>query len=189
MSISYIYCDYKDRKTQTTVNLISSLVKQVILQQRDMPQEVRDLYARFKNGQSFLSLEDYSQLLSSFSNHSWRSFILVDALDEHLINDDDENAMQWILLDTLLNLQQRGSSSRGSTLFFTSRENSLIQSRLAGGIRIDIRAANSDIDSYLRSRLKDPKFTSAQKVRDKVRDDADLGNLIVSRLVESAQGM
>ena len=186
VSISYIYCDYKDRKTQTTVNLISSLVKQMVLQQSDMPKDVIDLYTKHGNGQSSLSLEDLSRLLSSLSNHFRRSFILVDALDEHFVNDDEENAMQLTLLDILLNLQQKRKDSRGCTLFFTSRENGLIQERLAGCVRLDICAAGSDIELYLRSRIHDPsKFRFAKNLR----VDADLGNLIVSRLVEKAEGM
>ena len=186
VSISYIYCDYKDRKNQTTVNLISSLVKQITSQQKDMPREVINLYAKHKNGQSSLSLDDYSKLLSTFSNHFRRSFILVDALDEHVINDEEESVMQLTLLDILLNLQQQRNSSEGYTLLFTSRENGLIQERLVGCARLDIRAADSDIEVYLRSRIYDPtKFRFAKKVQ----DDANLANLMISRLVENAKGM
>lgn len=156
VSISFIYCDYKDRKNQTTAKLISSLVKQMVLQQRDMPRELADLYIRKRNGQTSLSLEDYSRLLSSFSNHFRRSFILVDALDEHIINDDEENAAQLTLLDVLLDLQEQGDNSGGHTLLFTSRENGLIQERLVGCIRLDVRAADADIESYVRSRIGDP---------------------------------
>lgn len=186
VSISYIYCDYKDRKSQTTVNLISSLVKQLVRQQSDMPEEVKELYTKLENGRKSLSLEDHSRLLLSSSNHFRRSFILVDALDEHIINDDEEGAMQLTLLDILLNLQRQRNSSGGYTLFFTSRPNGLIQRRLAGCVCLDIRATDSDIESYLRSRIRDPtKFPFAEKVR----DDANLGTLITSRLVENAQGM
>ncbi len=145
VSVSYIYCDYKDRKNQTTVNLISSLVKQIVLQQEDMPQEVQSLYSTYSYGQSSLSLEDLSRLLSCFSNHFRRSFILVDALDEHLSKDDEENPMQFTLLNILLDLHQQRDSSRGYTLFFTSRENGLIKGRLAGCARLDIYATEDDI--------------------------------------------
>ena len=186
VSISYIYCDYKDRKNQTTVNLLSSLAKQLVLQQRDMPREVIDLYTRYGKGQSSPSLEDYSRLLLSLSNPFRRSFILVDALDEHFVNEDEENAMRLTFLDELLNLQQLGNSSRAYTLFFTSRENHVIQKRLTGYVRLDIRAADPDIESYLRSRVRDPtRFTLAEKVR----DDNNLVNLIVGSVVEKSQGM
>ncbi len=186
MSVSYIYCDYKDRKNQTTVNLISSLVKQIVLQQENMPQEVKSLYSTYDDGQSSLSLEDLSRLLSCFSNHFRRSFILVDALDEHLSKDDEENPMQFTLLNVLLNLHQQRNGSRGYTLFFTSRENGLIKERLAGCARLDIYATGDDIKSYLLSRISDPaKFRFAKKVQ----NDANLSNLIVSSLVEKARGM
>ena len=186
VSVSYIYCDYKDRKNQTTVKLISSLVKQIVLQQKDMSQEVKSLYKTYKDSDSPRSLEDLSKLLSSLSNQFRRSFILVDALDEHLINNDEENPEQFTLLNFFLNLYQQRNSSRGYMLFFTSRENGLIKERLAGCARLDIYAIEDDIESYLRSRISDPaKFRFAKKVH----DDANLGNLIVSSLVEKARGM
>ena len=186
VSVSYIYCDYKDLKNQTTINLIWSLVKQMVLQQEVMPQEVKTLYSNYKNRQSSLSLEDLSRLLSSLSNSFRRSFILVDALDEHLINNDEENSMQLTLLNVLLTLPQQRNGSKGYTLFFTSRENGLIQERLDGCTRIDIYATDADITSYVRSRICDPaKFSFAKKVQ----KDANLGKLIVSGLVEKARGM
>lgn len=183
MSISYIYCDYKDRESQTTINLISSLVRQVVSQLGDTPEELRDLYTKHRKGQSSLSLEESSSLLSSLSNHFRRSFIVVDALDEHFNNKKKDNAMQMALLDVLLPLQRHQASSKGYTLFFTSRDQGWIEERLKGYVRLDIRAANSDIELYLRSQIT--KFSFA----DKVRNDADLGNLIVRRLVENSQGM
>lgn len=151
-----------------------------------MPREVIDLYTRYEKNQISPSLEDYSRLLLSLSNPFRRSFILVDALDEHFVNEDEENAMRLTFLDELLNLQQLGNSSGAFTLFFTSRENHVIQKRLTGYVRLDIRAADPDIESYLRSRVRDPtRFTFAEKVR----DDNNLVNLIVGRVVEKAQGM
>ena len=186
VSISFIYCDYKDREAQTTISLVSNLVKQIILQQNSMPGEVSDLYGKHGNGQRSLSLEDCSRLLSSFSNHFRRSYILVDALDEHFVNNDEETTMQLALLDVLLGLQHLGTVSGGYALYFTSRENDLIQERLAGCVRLDIRAADSDIESYLRSRIGDPTKFSYTK---KLRDDTDLADEIVGELVDKAQGM
>lgn len=148
-----------------------------------MPEELRDLYTKHGKGQSSLSLEEFSRLLSSLSNHFGRSLIVVDALDEHFNDKDKENAMQMALLDVLLPLQQHVASSKGYKLFFTSRDHGRIEERLKGYVRLDIRAANSDIELYLRSQIT--KFSFA----DKVRNDADLGNLIVRRLVENSQGM
>ena len=185
VSISYIYCDYKDR-TQTVVNLISSLVKQILLQQKDMSKEVKDLYAEHTNGQRSLPLEKYSKLLASLSTYFRRSFIVVDALDEHMISDDAENLWQMTLLDILLNLQHQWNGSNGYTLFFTSRHIGLIQERLAKCACLEISAVDSDIELYLRSRIRNfSKFRFPMKVR----DDTKFTDQMISTLVEKAQGM
>ena len=186
VSISYIYCDYKDRNTQTVVNLISSLVKQIVSQQQDMPSEVKDLFAEHDNGQSSMSLEDYSKLLVSLSSYFRRSFIVVDALDEHMISDDAQNLMQMELLDILLNVQHQWNGPSGYTLLFTSRNSGLIQERLAKYARIEISAADSDIEMYLRSRIHQ---SSKLRFPVKVQDDAVFIDQVVSTLVEKAQGM
>ena len=94
--------------------------------------------------------------------------------------------MHLTLLDFLLNLHHQKNSSGGYTLFFTSRENGRIKERLAGSARLDIYATNSDIESYLRSRIRDPhNFEFAKEVQ----KDPELGDSIVRELVEKAQGM
>ena len=185
VSISFAYCDYKDRTNQTTVRLISSLVKQIVLQQKDMPEEVVKLYSNHGNGQSSLSLSDYLNLLSFFPDSFRRSFILIDALDENFTNEDEEDVLQLPLLEELLKLQKQRSATNGYTLFFTSRENHVIQEQLAGAGRLDIRAATSDIESYIRSRITNPSFSFAKEIR----EDAELANTIVVRLIEKADGM
>ena len=186
VSISFAYCDYKDRTNQTTVNLISSLVKQIVSQQKDMPVEVVKLYSTHGHGQRSLSLENLLTLLSSFSSSFRRSFILIDALDEHFTNEDEENALRLTLLDELLELQKQESGFKGYTLFFTSRENSVIQKQLAGSVRLNIRAKDPDIESYVRSRIANPSQFSFAK---KIREDAELADTIVNRLIGKAQGM
>ena len=186
VSISFAYCDYKDRTNQTTVNLISSLVKQIVSQQKDMPVEVVNLYSAHGHGQRSLSLKNLLSLLSSFPSSFRRSFILIDALDEHFTNEDEENALQLTLLEELLKLQKQRSGFEGYTLFFTSRENHVIQEHLAGSVRLDIRAADSDIESYVRSRISNP---SQFRFADKIMGDTELANTIVDTLTEKAQGM
>ena len=186
VSISFAYCDYNDHTNQTTVNLISSLVKQIVSQQKDMPVEVVNLYSTHGHGQRSLSLDSHLSLLSSFPSSFRRSFILIDALDEHFTNENEENALRLTLLEELLKLQKRGRASNGYTLFFTSRENHVIEEQLAGSVRLHIRAADTDIESYVRSRIANPsQFTFAKKIR----EDAELADTIVNRLIGKAQGM
>ena len=158
----------------------------MLLQQPDMPREVKELYAEHNNGQSSMSLKEYSKLLTSLSSYFRRSFIVVDALDEHMISDDAEELMQMNLLDILLNVQHKWNDPNGYTLLFTSRNMGLIQEKLAEYARVEISAANSDIELYLRDRIHE---ISKFRFPVKVRDDAIFIDQIVSTLVEKAQGM
>ena len=186
VSICFAYCDYKDRANQTTINLISSLVKQMVLQHKNMPEEVVKRYSAHELDQSSLSLAEYLELLSSFPDSFQRSFILIDALDEIFTNEDEEDVLQFPLLEELLKLQKQRSATNGYTLFFTSRENHVIQEQLAGTRRFDITAADSDIESYIRSRIAN---SSQFRFANKIQKDTELADTIVERLIEKAQGM
>lgn len=133
-----------------------------------------------------MSLDQISKLLLSFSNRLRRSFILVDALDENFANEDEENRLRSDLIEKLQSLQRQNDQPGGCSLLFTSRENYSIREQLADCTRIDIHAADSDIESYVRSRiLNRMKFRFA----DYLRTDTNLCSTIVGGLVRKAQGM
>lgn len=183
VSISYVYCDYKDRARQTTPNLLASLVKQLVMQHEDMPTEVINMYAEHSKRNSSPSLEEFSRVFPLLLHGFRRSFILVDALDEYFTSGNEESILEVSLLDELLKLQQTGP---GYTLFITSRAIPMIQERLTDSVHIEIFAADADIELYLRSRIYDcSKFRFA----DKMRTDNDLADLVVGSLVKKARGM
>lgn len=183
VSISYVFCDYKDRARQTTPNLLASLVKQLVMQHKDMPTEITNMYAEHAKRKSSPSLEEYSRIFPSLLRGFRRSFILVDALDEHFTSDDEESILEVTLLEELLKLQLAGP---GYSLFITSRGNVVIEQRLSGTVHIEISAANADIELYLRSRVYDHgKFRFAKKMR----DDNSLADLVVGSLLKKARGM
>ena len=186
VSVAYVFCDYQDRRSQTTLALLSSLVQQLALQCKDMPQEISDAYDKCSHGQISLSQSDCSELLISVSSRFRRSFVVIDALDELLTNDDEGSGLRLDILDELLRLQEQRSSRAYYSLFVTSRENRVIQQSLARSICVEILANSEDVESYIRSYISD---TSKFRFADKVQADSDLGNEIVARLTESAQGM
>ncbi|KAH8767818.1 hypothetical protein BGZ57DRAFT_797785, partial [Hyaloscypha finlandica] len=187
VGISFIYCDYKDRKHQTRSNLISSLVKQLASQRNAIPDEVKALFSEHKEGKTSPSLYDYSKTLSQLSNCFRRSFIIVDALDEH-VDKEEDSAVQMEFLARLRQIQLQSNPKNLCRLFFTSRENQSIQTQLQhfGCGRINIRAVDSDITLFVRSRIFDSsKFRFAAQVQ----RDADLARTITETLIKSAQGM
>ena len=181
VSVVYIYCDHKDR--QTTLSLLSSLTKQQALQHKELPQELRKLYG---NGQHSLSLGECTSLISSFSTHFRKAFILIDALDEHFINDDEDDVFYLKLLDELLTLQSPNQNGTGYRLFITSRENPTIGEKLRDSVRIEIHAVDADVEAYTRARILNERrfrFTSVLQSR------PELGERIVTTLVRKAEGM
>ena len=151
-----------------------------------MPGEVKKLYSKHNDGQSSPSLDEYSKVLLYLSNHFRKSFIIVDALDEHLNEEEGDHASQMELFHRLQEFQRQSNATTCCRLFLTSRENLRIRDQLTGYTHIGIRAMDSDIISYLRSRIFDrTKFRFA----DKLRSTADLANMITEKLVQAAQGM
>ena len=185
IAVVYIYCDYKDRKRQTTSKLLSDLIKQLIVQRDSMPAQARDLYHRSKD--SGASLEDYKTVLYPLVKSFKRSYIILDALDENTLsidkNDADEGA-DLELVHALLPLQ---SPDEWSTRFFiTSRESPVIEESLPSRIHITIRANDEDVRSYVDARIKDiTRFRFAQEIAQ--RPDLELS--IIDAIVTKAQGM
>lgn len=188
IAVAFIHCNYKDRENQTDLNLFSSLVKQLALQQREMPSDIRELYCKHHNGHGPLVLEEALHLLLRCVNLFRKCFILVDALDEYLNEgmDDETHIPEISLIARLQKIQQERKDKNSFRLFITSRENHFIRDQLQGCGQLDIRAVDSDIESYLRARVIDvTKFRFANDMR----NDPTLRNQIVAELIKKAQGM
>lgn len=127
VSVAYICFDYKDRKHQTNISLLSSLVKQVALQLQEMPAEVKELYARHERGQSSVTSEESINLLLSLSKSFRRSFILVDALDQNLLDYNGKTTWGSSLLSALLRMQGQSSGGRAYSMFLTSRMSNILK--------------------------------------------------------------
>lgn len=181
--IAYIYCEYKDHLRQTTAKLLASLVKQQILQLKELPKELIDYNDR---KQESLTVTDCIRLLSLFSAHFRRVFVLIDALDEHLTNDDEGNVLELGLLNALLVLQKQPTEGTGVSLFITSRKIPVIEETLQEALHIDISAVEGDVAAYIRARIRDDnKFQFARSVR----QDPKLCDTIVDTIVDKSRGM
>ena len=144
---------------------------------------MKELFFEHKDDQDSPSLDTYSKVLSHLTNRFRRSFVIVDALNEHIVDEDDSD-LQIELLSRLQQLQSKASIP--CHIFITSRENPSIQSQLAGCAHIGIRAIDSDIRLFAKSRIFDnTKFRFAAELQSK----AELAGSITEKLVKLAQGM
>jgi hypothetical protein len=116
--------------------------------------------------------------------HFRRTFIIVDALDEHLPLEEDGYSPQITLLYELNKIQQE--VPRRFTPFITSQEIYSIKEQLHDWTKLDTRANDRDVRSYVRSRVCDEKkFAFAGQIG----ANLDISNEIVEKVVEKAQGI
>jgi Cdc6-like AAA superfamily ATPase len=184
VAVLYIYYDYKDHFNQTDQKLFASLAKQSVSQHRDLPDDAKRLYSACKRGETSPSCEQCLELLASSITHFRRTFIVLDALDEHLSTGENGYSPQIPILYELNKVQRE--VPEGCTMLITSREIYSIQEQLCDFTRLDIRANDEDIRSYVNSRIQDDqKFRFAKEIR----ADPDLAEEMVRKLAEKAQGM
>lgn len=185
VSILYVYCDYKARESQTTETLLSSLVKQLALQLKDMPHVVKDLYTKHGNGQSSPTRAEYLELFGGLGSGFRRYFVVIDALDENLVHGDEDKMLEANIADELQTLQSRDPEGRAFSMFLTSRPLISTNRYLSKSLHCEIRAADLDVQLYVRSRILNENFRFAKDIQKKT----DLENDIVAMVVQKAQGM
>ena len=175
IGVAYLYCDYKNREQQTTMDLIAILLKQLIRKNISLPDSIHDLYKRHEERKTRPSLEEISQSLSSVIGSFSRAFIVVDALDE--LSDNDGTCFR--LLSELFRVRDSSPSRVG--LFATSRYIPHITDRFRECTKLDIRANDDDMSSYLWSHV--PTLPSC------VSEASGLDKEIIAEVVKTANGM
>jgi hypothetical protein len=138
--IAFLYCSYNKREEQKGLGLLSALLKQLIQQQPDIPQPVKDLYDNNLKIPTRPSLEDISKsLLTTIKTCYSRVLIVVDALDEC------EGRACADLLSKIRDLQAQSDTK----LMATSRLIAGITQEFKDYISLEIRARKGDIEQYL----------------------------------------
>jgi Cdc6-like AAA superfamily ATPase len=166
VGIAYVYCSYQSQK-QEPEDLLMSLLKQLTEGRPSVPENVKSLYDHHRDKQSRPSFNEIVKTLHSTIQLYSRVFIVIDALDEyHVSNNEGLNR----LLSEVFSLQDQ----TGVNLFATSRSISEITSQFDGCICKEIRAQDSDILRYINGRI--PKLLRSHiskypQVQDTIRND------------------
>jgi hypothetical protein len=173
VGIAYIYCTYR-QQNQTAVNLISSLLKQLIQQQPAISDNILDLYRHHHSRQTHPPLNEYSRLLQAEASHFSKVFIVIDALDEC---SEDGRIREHFLAEVQKLLPK-------ARLLVTSRNIPNIERNFEGAARLEILAKDKDIERYLESRIESQPLLASY-----VRADSKLRADILSTIVKKAHGM
>lgn len=112
---AYIYCNFRRKDEQKPVDLLASLLKQLIqgLGLPSVPQSIQELYNQHKRPRTRPSREEISQALQTVISKYDKAFIVIDALDE--CQDSDAERIQFLA-------ELTGHQAKtGANLFVTSR--------------------------------------------------------------------
>jgi hypothetical protein len=173
-AVAYIYCSYKERYDQTSVNLIASLLQQLVQRNSVIPDEIVSLYHRHINKQTRPTLAEWSELLRSEVHRLSKVFIIVDALDECSEGDGTRDSF----LSEILKLQP------SIRLLVTSRHILTIEREFEKAARIEILANDEDVRKYVEGRIETERRLSRH-----IKADPTLQDTIISTIVEKAKGM
>ncbi|KAH8911813.1 ankyrin [Coniochaeta sp. PMI_546] len=174
VAIAWLYCDFRLKSEQKLNNMLASLVKQLLLDQKSLPSIVERLYRRNRPRKTHPSTQDLVEALESAVARSARVFVLVDGLDEYSDGRDK-------LLGTLLRLQ----ATYQVNLFATSRYIPDIVGHFEDMPRLEIRATDQDIKTYLEGYLE----AHIGEISSLIRKDHALQRDIVDAITEAADGM
>jgi ankyrin repeat protein len=174
VGIAYIYCNFRRQQEQRPVDLIASLLKQLIQGLPSVPQAIQRLYEHYQHKRTRPSLDEISQALQSVVANYSKTFIVIDALDECQVSDGGRKRF----LAELFNLQAKTATN----LFVTSRFIPEIEKEFDGkSMPLEIRASDHDLHKYLDGHmLKLPSFVSRS---------AELQKEAKSAIIEAVDGM
>lgn len=171
--VAFFYFDFSAEDEQTPVQILSCLLKQLLLQLEGLPAPVKQLFDRsIMRGQT-PQMNELQDLLLSITEEFDAIYLVIDALDECKAGD---------CRSELLSAFQAFQVSM--KLLVTSRPHSDdLNDGLAHAAQVKLRAVESDIRAYVEKKLETRKI---QKILGK---DTKLKEEIVTSIVESAHGM
>ncbi|KAF8253363.1 hypothetical protein K440DRAFT_533937, partial [Wilcoxina mikolae CBS 423.85] len=178
VAVIYLYCDYQDQKDQTPVNMIASLLKQLVLVTPAVPDDIFEIYRDHRASGCTLEIVQAVTLLDLVIRAFDRVYICIDAIDEC------EGHHRRVFL------QHLGKIIRSSTRsFLTSRphvENditSCLGINSMSLMTIEITASDDDIAKYVTSKIEENKAHEPEAMSNKLEQE------IVESVVAASQGM
>ncbi|KAH6956218.1 hypothetical protein DER45DRAFT_523336, partial [Fusarium avenaceum] len=141
IGIVCVYCSYKQKDSQQTINLLGGILKQLCQRRGSVPQDVRDLYTSHQNGDTGPQCDGIMKALKSHLGDYSHVMVVVDALDEWQPPQND----RFNFVDELLHIH----SECQVNLFVTSRFVPAIEAKFQGYPCCQIRANQDDIYRYI----------------------------------------
>ncbi|KAK6530571.1 hypothetical protein TWF281_007414 [Arthrobotrys megalospora] len=173
VGIAYLYCSFQQQENQEPVDLLLSLLKQLIQEKKFIPGSIRDLYESHRGKRIRPSFEEASDALDAVLLNFSRCFIIVDALDECSVSDGKRTRF----LSRIFKLQAKFAVN----IFATSRFIPEIERQFEGSLTVEIRANPEDVWQYLEE--------SMQQLPTFIFHNFDLQQEIKTTIVKAVDGI
>ena len=171
----WIYCNYKERKAQSTDHFLGSIVSQLVQQKPGLLNDVVELYQKHSSmKEAPPDPADILELLERKIRCYHTVFVVIDALDE--CDDKDKSGLR--LVDALRRLQPN------VRLLITSRPLPNVVEEFEDVPQVEIRALDTDIRDFVRSRLE-----VEPRLKKYIQADAKFGELVEDAVAEKSDGM
>ena len=174
VSVAYVYCNFRRQQEQKPIDLLASLLKQMIQRLSTTPQCFKQLYEQHRKQGTRPSIGEISQVLKSVAHELSNIYIIVDALDECEVSDGARKSF----LTELFGFQ----TATKANVFATSRFIPDIERDFEGkSTKLEIRASREDLSIYIGGNIwKLPSFVSRNEI---------LQTEIKEAIVEAVDGM
>lgn len=164
-AIAYVYFDYKDSETQNVINVAANILKQLISQLADIPNDVMELlYDMRSNARHSLDMLSITKVIGAIVPRFVSVYLVVDALDE---------CESYATREQFLNFVVRLEEANNTKTLITGRPH--IHPHRNADI-LPIQAQDTDIETYIRVKLEDTRIKR------------ELQEEIVTKLLQTAGG-
>ena len=171
VAISCVYCSYKDQAIQTPTSLVASILYQILTITMFISDNLRALYERHELKKTRPTLEELFAELQASVHNLEKVFVIIDAIDECSDVTREEFLIQMRKLQPAANLM------------ITTRPASHVANGFPEAACVEIRAKDTDVRSYCEAKIR-----SDYRLR-LMREDVELKNDVISKLVANAQEM
>lgn len=168
--VAYHYFSYQEQDKETCLIVIRSLLRQLLKNAERLPASLQQIYAEMNSKGKELRLEDAKIALMDVAETFTEVVIILDALDEAV------EAERSILMAVVQSLP------KCCKVIVTSRPHLQdISKALQNGMSIEIKARNSDIRQFLRTRMS--------SMSDHLSARTHLSDVILDTITNIANGM
>ena len=175
--IACIFCSYQEQANQGLEELIASILKQIIENQPQASEDIQTFYREFLYKCRRPRLTNLIDALRSEIRRYSKVFLVIDALDECL---EDNQRRLIAKLESL-----------ASTVYLmvTSRPLDLIKQLFQGALHLDITAKEEDVRRYTQARVRRGQNRHEILLARLVQANNGLEDEIVDEIATNARGM